>query len=200
MSLSNDELQFLLAYVDGQLEDDDLPDVEELLDKSDEARRVVEQAMAVGEWIRTSSDEQAKAAKADSIVDAVMSEAESLGGAKVITLERERAKRALNRQRVKEFGALAAVAALVALFYAWPRPSQAPEMAQNVPAPVASPAPTAPPSAAPSAEEAPAFAEDGVEVDTVESAHQVSVFYVPGVTNAKASSVVVWIGEDQEGH
>src|SRR6202035_5782485 len=85
-------------------------------------------------------------------VDAVMAEADKLGGGKVITLERERARRALNRQRVKEFGALAAVAAVFALLWAWPGSRQGvgspePEMVAKGPS-FASPMPR-PPERAP---------------------------------------------------
>jgi anti-sigma factor RsiW len=203
MSLTPDELEYLMAYVDGQFDDDETPEAEALLAKNDEARRLVDNVMAVGDWVREASD--AKAAKADGIADAVMDEAEALGGAKVILLEREKARRALNRQRVKEFSALAAVAAAVALFYALPNNAgQQPDVIAQVPPemrakPAPTEAPVAPPSAAP---EEPAFAstDEGVVVDSVESAHQVSIFYLPGVANANASSVVVWIGDDQEAH
>jgi anti-sigma factor RsiW len=202
MSLSPDELEYLMAYVDGQFDDDETPEAEALLAKNEEARRLVENVMAVGDWVREASD--AKATTADGIADAVMEEAQALGGAKVILLEREKARRALNRQRFKEFSALAAVAAAVALFYAWPQGGVQPEMVAQVPPemrakPTPPVAPAPPPSAPP---EEPAFAstDEGVVVDSVESAHQVSIFYLPGVANANASSVVVWIGDDQEAH
>jgi hypothetical protein len=46
-----------------------------------------------------------------------------------------------------------------------------------------------------------AYLQSGVDVESVESpAHEVSVFYVPATASANpnASSVVVWIGEDEQ--
>jgi hypothetical protein len=58
---------------------------------------------------------------------------------------------------------------------------------------------------APGAPAAPGSPTSGVDVEQVESpSHQVSVFYLPAVaaaaTNSNASSVVVWIGDDNGGH
>ena len=204
MSLSRDELEYLSAYVDGQIDDEDAPEVDEVLAKSEDARRFIEDVSALGDWVRREADDKAAAAKADAIVIDVLAEAEKLGGAKIIQLERERARRALNRQRVKEFGALVACAACLALLWGWPREAAPPMAVATGPKPVV---PAPPPSGAPSpaatsSDEEVLFAgkEPGVEVDSVESPHQVSVFYLPGVANANASSVVVWIGDDQEGH
>jgi anti-sigma factor RsiW len=229
VKLSHDDIEYLMAYVDGQLDEDEVRDVEALLAKNEEARRLVSELGAVGDWVRESCDAKATVAKADRIVDAVMAEADKLGGGKVITLERERARRALNRQRVKEFGALAAVAAVFVLLWAWPGSRGAvnpePEMVAKGP-PFASPMPR-PPEKAPvspgglgvspsspadspkppegvleGTAEGSALAvgsEEGVDIENVESPHQVSVFYLP-VTNKNAASVVVWIGEPEEVH
>jgi anti-sigma factor RsiW len=120
MSLTKNELLYLMAYADGEVDDDELPEVEALIAKSDEAKQVLEQQAALRQWALDAGEASATQARADGIADAVMSKIEALGGASVITLERERAKRSLNRQRTKEFGALAAVAAVVSLFYLWP--------------------------------------------------------------------------------
>jgi hypothetical protein len=225
VSLSHDELTVLMAYVDGQLDDEDVAEVEELLAANEDARRTIEHLTAVGEWVRSSADATAKAAKADSIADAVMAEAEKLGGAKVISLDRQRAKRALNRQRIKEFGAIAAVAAAVAAIWAWPDkahppgptpdeiaatehkgpsyPSPMPRPPENAPAKTGDPsgpgvAPDKGPVIPPESGEALAVgSKEGVDVENVESTHQVSVFYLP-VSNKNAASVVVWIGEPAE--
>jgi hypothetical protein len=211
MSLSSDELVQLMAYIDGQVDEDEVAEVEALIARSAEARHVVADVSAVGAWMREASDQKAAAAGADKIADLVMAEAEALGGAKVITLERERARRALNRQRVKEFSALAAVAAALTLLWLWPAHDRTPPVAvANAPAPtstgapspikpgVSSPTPPMPGGVAP-ADSSPALAvgsEDGVDVENVESAHNVSVFYLP-VANKNAASVVVWIGEEE---
>jgi len=120
MSLTENELIYLMAYVDHQVDDDELPEVHDLLERSEEARLIVAQHAALGDWVRTSNDLRAAEAGADRIASHVMTEIESLGGAKVIEIERERGRVALNRQRVKEFGTLFAIAAVVLAFWAMP--------------------------------------------------------------------------------
>ena len=137
MSLSETELIYLMAYVDGQVDDDELPEVLELLKTNDEARQIVAQHAALGDWVRQNSDERAEAAGADRIADRVLVEIEKLGGGKVIVLEKERARHALNRQRVKEFGALVAVAAMAAAFLLMPSQAKGP-VAANGPKPPSS--------------------------------------------------------------
>lgn len=211
MSLSETELIYLMAYVDGQVDDDELPEVTALLDRSDEARQIVAQHQALGDWVRDSSDARAAEAGADRIADHVLSEIEKLGGATIINLERERAKAALRRQRTKEFGALFAVAAAAAAFWLVPTAQQAPvAVAPSAVTPAGSVLPVQPiPSAgsvvaaaSPSTSGAIASASEpegaDVEVQSVDSpSHPFSIFYVPAATglNAHSSSVVVWIGE-----
>jgi anti-sigma factor RsiW len=206
MSLSQNELLYLMAYVDGQVDDDELPEVEALLAKSEEARQIVAQHRAMGDWVRSSSDARAAEAGADRIATRVAAEIEQLGGGKVIELEKERARLALNRQRVKEFSALFVAFAAAAAFFLLP--TRPPEPVAQAPKPVAPPAPSPPPSTAvasatpagsPSAA-AVATTDDttNVDVQAVDSSHPFSIFYVPGVTgvNAHATSVVVWIGDE----
>jgi negative regulator of sigma E activity len=215
MSLTHTELVYLMAYVDGEVEDDELPEVEALLAKSEEARSIVAQHAAMGDWVRTSSATKAEAAGADKIADIVLHEIDKLGGGKVVSLEREKARIALNRQRTKEFGALAATAAVAAGIWLLPAKSASVAVvkppAKSAPAPApepqAAPAPSAPGPAAENAvaaagepsESDPASAEGRtVDVQTVESpSHPFSIFYVHGAAglNAQASSVVVWIAE-----
>jgi anti-sigma factor RsiW len=205
--LTHNELIYLMAYVDGQVDADELPEVEELLARSEEAQQIVAQHRAMGDWVRESSEEKAVAGGADAIADVVLHEIDKLGGGKVISLERERARLALNRQRVKEFGALGAVAAVAAALWLVPTRSSPVAVAPPV-APVApvvqapipsavSPAPSAVPSAMAVTE--PSESDPvGVDVQSVESpSHPFSIFYVPAATgvNAQASSVVVWIAE-----
>jgi hypothetical protein len=223
MSLSETELIYLMAYVDGQVDDDELPEVTALLARSEEARQIVAQHAALGDWVREASDARAATAGADAIAGDVIAAIDKLGGGKVIDLERERARVALNRQRVKEFSALFAVAAAAAVFWLMPtRPNETVATAPRPSAHTASPAPSAralaaapatpgSPGAGPSgtgssgAGAAGALAsgaeaeEPNVDVQTVDSAsHPFSIFYVPGATgvNAHSSSVVVWIGEE----
>jgi anti-sigma factor RsiW len=209
MALSRNELTYLMAYVDGEVEDDEIPEVEALLAKSEEARQLVEQHQAMGDWVRGLGDElgNKKGFGVEHIATHVMSEVEKLGGAKVITLERERAKRELNRQRVKEFGALAAVAAVAAGLYFWPSGGEtgaSGPVVASLPSVAPAESDTVPPAPSDTEEEpnAPTAvasngAGGGVDVETVESpAHQFSVFYVPASHTANAQSVVVWIGEE----
>ena len=147
----------------------------------------------------------------------MLAEIEQLGGGKVIGIERERARAALNRQRVKEFSALFAVAAVAAAF--WLIPASSPEPvasapSSSVPTPLSStPAPEVGSAVAavpgPSGSAAVALGAaggggggevegPGVDVQTVESElHPFSIFYVPAATglNAHSPSVVVWIAE-----
>jgi hypothetical protein len=206
-TLSKNELVYLMAYADGEVDADEIPEVEALIAKSEEAQQIMVQQAALREWVVRQGEQRATEARADRIADAVMAGVEELGGAKVISLERGRAKRELNRQRTKEFGALAAIAAAVALFWFWPSQQEAPvaqvqKEAQPVVPAVTAPSVSESASAEPTAPEAVANAEGevpGIDIQAVESPqHQFSIFYVPAATgtNAHASSVVVWIGEE----
>jgi len=101
MSLSREELLQLMAYVDGEVEEGEIPEVLALLAKSDPGRRFVEQHSAVGEWVRASGEAHAVAARADDIVGAVMVRVAELGSAPglapVIVLEHGRAKTVRSR-------------------------------------------------------------------------------------------------------
>ena len=212
MSLSKNELVYLMAYADGEVDEDEMPEVEALIAKSEEAQHLMVQQSALRDWVIRDGERRATEGRADLIADAVMAGVEGLGGAKVIAIERGRAKRELNQQRMKEFGALAAIAAAVALFVLWPSEENAPVAEREVPAvPSVTPAsPGTAGSAAPNEEplggpsEALAIAEgegevSPIDIQAVESPeHQFSIFYVPAATgtNAHASSVVVWIGEE----
>jgi anti-sigma factor RsiW len=208
VSLSKNELIYLMAYADGEVDADEMPEVEALIAKSEEAQHVMAQQAALRDWVVGDGERRATEGQADRIADAVMAQIEELGGAKVIALERGRAQRELNRQRTKEFGALAAIAAAVALFWFWPSSESAPIAKKEPIAPSASSAahPDTPPAetaAAAPLGSAEVLATDGelpgIDIQAVESpAHQFSIFYVPAATgaNAHASSVVVWIGEE----
>jgi hypothetical protein len=218
MSLSETELIYLMAYVDGQVDDDELPEVTALLERSEEARQIVRQHAALGDWVRETYDERAKAGGADQIATTVLAEIDKLGGGKVIEIEKTRSRAALKRQRIKEFSALFAVAAAAALFWLIPSTSQPVAQAPKAPAPPVSVAAAPPPASSTPASSTPSPADSalamsaaavgdlpvddpegaGVDVQTVESPdHPLSIFYVPAATgvNAHSSSVVVWIGE-----
>jgi hypothetical protein len=200
VSLSKDDLLQLMAYADGELDEGEIPGVLALLEKSDEARRILEQHSAVGEWVRASGEEHAVAARADDIAGNVMDRIAQLRGANVTPLD-SRTKSARTRERVMAFGVVCAAAAAVSLFYLWPfaRPAtteRGPAAGSTESAPLASG------SSVPAAPIQVAAAEpegEGTDVQAVESPnHPVSIFYMPAATgpNAHASSVVVWIGEE----
>jgi len=212
MSLSKNELVYLMAYADGEVDADEMPEVEALIAKSEEAQHIMVQQEALRDWVVRDGEQRATEGRANLIADAVMAGIDGMGGAKVIAIERGRAKRELNQQRLKEFGALAAIAAAVALFALWPSPENAP-VAERVAEPETSASPVSPlptpPASAPPNEETPGApsealaASEGevpaIDIQAVESPeHQFSIFYVPAATgtNAHASSVVVWIGEE----
>jgi hypothetical protein len=200
-----------MAYLDGEVEESQIPEVLALLAKSDSARRIVEQHEAVAEWVRASTRQRAVAARTEDIAGAVMARVAELD--RPYALGQGRAKGVRSRDRVLAFGVFCAAAAAVFLFYLWPPRSGQSSGANGGQAGAIE---SAPPSAVGSAELAPpgfgsgepaaptpiAAAEpegEGVDVQAVESPHHpISIFYMPAATgaNAHASSVVVWIGEE----
>lgn len=204
-----------MVYVDGEVEDDEMSGVLALLAKSDEARRIVEQHSAVGEWVRVSAQQHAVAGRADDIASAVMSEVVELGLPRVAALDPRRTRS--RRERAMVVVVLCATAAAVAL-YAW-RPQVGrrseqlsrrngaptePAAVERAPAAAGGSVESAPPVAS---HESAALAQiaaaepegQGTDVQAVESPHHpVSIFYMPAATgaNGHASSVVVWIGEE----
>ncbi len=212
MSLSENELIYLMAHVDGQVDPDELAEVAALLERSEEARQIVAQHAALGDWVRQTTEAHAAEAGADRIAGRVLAEIEQLGGGKVIEIERERGRVALNRQRVKEFSALGVVAAIAAAFLLMPTREPAPvavrETAPRASASRVSPATSGSAEVAstdvvPSTDPLALVTEpevdggEGVEVQSVDSPSPFSLFYVPATTglNAHSSTVVVWIDE-----
>ena len=216
MSLSKNDLLELMAYRDGEIDDNKVPEVEALVARSEFAKRILEQGEALRPW--AAHTREATAAGSKGIANAVMARIEELEGAAVPGLGPRRAKVRLGLRRILHapksgafgigFGTLAAVAAAVGLFYLWPigaSDQKAPLAARATRdgengSFSASPAPVAPSSATTSTPVAVAAAappeEPGIDIDAIESPeHQFSIFYVPGAT-PHASSVVVWIGEE----
>ncbi len=209
-TLSHDVLLELMAYADGELDDDARARIEGVLRESDEARAVVAAMDPLGEFVRTSAETGAQAA--DGIANAVMARIEADSAHDVIAttraandagggeLERARARRAA-RNRV--FAAAAAVAALAAGYFVMARPA-----APNGEA-VAVETPSTPTASAALPREAPSTATvavldtpqtAGVEVEHVDAPNNdVSVIYVPAVAtpDVNASSVVIWINDDK---
>jgi hypothetical protein len=217
VSLSKTDLLELMAYRDGEIDDNKVPEVEALVARSEPAKRILEQGDALRPW--AARTREATAAGSRGIANAVMARIEELEGAAVPGLGPGRAKVGLGLRRILHapksgafgigFGTLAAVAAAVGLFYLWPLGGASDQKAPLAARATrdrengsfsASPAPVAPSSATTSTPIAVAAAappeEPGIDIDAIESPeHQFSIFYVPGAT-AHASSVVVWIGEE----
>ncbi len=198
MSLPPDTMLELMALADGELQGDARERAEKLVAQSDEARRIVEQlrSPALGSLLEEAMNE--RAGTADGIADAVMARLERLErkdeAPAVVRLAdaRARARRGVPRPLLAGTLAVLGVAAAVALYFHSGREGP------DVRSPVASVGRSsvdvqAPPIARP--------AED-VEVDQVESEHDITVFSIPlGGAAAAAipgnpSSVVIMIEDD----
>jgi hypothetical protein len=215
VSLSKNELLELMAYRDGEIDENKVPEVEALVARSELAKRILEQGDPLRPW--AARTREATVAGSKGIANAVMA---TIEGAEVPGLRLGRANVEVGLPRILRapkfgafgmgFGAFAAVAAAVGLFYLWPigrasdqkasLAARATRDTELVGSFSASPAPVAPSSATTSTPIAVAAAappeEPGIDIDAIESPeHQFSIFYVPGAT-AHASSVVVWIGEE----
>lgn len=216
MSLSRDQVLRLMAYADGELDEEDRAGVEALLASNDEARCVVAamEGSAIGEWVRTAQEERAVAALeklggADSIADSVLAKIETPQQV-VVDFASARArqqKQAGSRRTGAIVVGVLALAAGVALYIASER-SKNPGVSvpvavtnpptQQAPTPQAPTAPTSteqpsvtPPAAVAGAEQPP------VEIESDSS--DVSVYYVPtspgAAANVNATSVVIWFDE-----
>ena len=210
MSLSEQTMLDLMAYADGELNDSATKRIEKLVARDAEARNVLEAMQTLSQCVQISSaDCPAPTADIDGIVDSVMKTVSTLP----IPKDEERPIRLLRAGTAAVVSALIAVAAGWALFApdlarstdkiaAMESARQALDVAKNAP-------PTQPGSVVATADPPPPVLSEpgGVELDHVESpSHEVSVFYVPAVAesltengNSAATSVVVWIGDNQRG-
>jgi hypothetical protein len=196
MSLPPDTMLELMALADGELQGDARKRAETLVAQSDEARRIVEQlrSPALGSLLAEAMSEQA--AGAEGIADAVMARVERLerkdDAPGVVRLADGRARRGVPRPLLAGTLAVLGVAAAVALYL---RSSQE---GPDVRSPVASVGRSSVDVQAPQA----ARPAEDVEVDQVESEHDITVFSIPlGGAAAAAipgnpSSVVIMIEDD----
>jgi hypothetical protein len=196
MSLPPDTMLELMALADGELQGDARERAETLVAQSDEARRIVEQlrSPALGSLLAEAMSEQA--AGAEGIADAVMAGVERLerkdDAPGVVRLADARARRGVPRPLLAGTLAVLGVAAAVALYL---RSSQE---GPDVRSPVASVGRSSVDVQAPQA----ARPAEDVEVDQVESEHDITVFSIPlGGAAAAAipgnpSSVVIMIEDD----
>jgi len=187
-ALNEEQVLDVMAYADGELAGDDEERVKALLEGSAEARELLASFGAIGDGVRSA----VAPPEGIDIVAAVM--------ARVVPNELDRARlKRVGRTRMAVVGAsLLAVAAAVALY-----------IHQNGDAPTAKDEPHVKPQVvqlpAPS-DTAPApgplaLAAHGVQIDSVDTATQVSVFYVPSSegTSENSQSVVVWIDDPSPG-
>ncbi len=198
MSLSQQTMLELMAYADGELDEKDRARIEQLLASSEDARRLVGAVNDLGEWV-AETYEQPPALLSNGIAGAVMARvmalpesAPALKAGGVIDLA------AARRTRLAAVAvAVVALAAGVMLYARDSHDTQTAGLSQSrQPPAVLMPAPLPP---VPEVEVAAARGV-GVDVDQLESpSHEVSVFYLPAVAAANASSVVVWIGDDDKG-
>ena len=225
MSLSQDTMLELMAYADGELEGEALARTEALVQSSDEARRVVEAMGGLGDVVREGLDARPELVKADAIVHGVM---RKINAEPTARMRKPRSIAPAGERRIgRVVGMIAGgLAMAAAAFFLLRSPSSEVNGAQATngsPANASSTGVIQPQNAATGggalAQETPPNGGtnggptgtnsgppgSGVDVEQVESpSHQVSVFYLPAVAaaaaNSNASSVVVWIGDDNGGH
>ena len=214
MSLSKETLIDLMALADGELEGEARDHAESLLTQSEEARRIVEAMRSSSEGLGKLLDDamNERAAAADGIADAVMAtltqatqasqSAQATQGAEVGGVVRLADARGRTRRNVPKpqlvAGALTvlALAAAVAIYV---RSSQDSGVEERLPvASVSNPMVDVQPPLAQAARP-----RQDVEVDQVESPHDITVFSIPlggaaaaAANPANPSSVVIMIEDD----
>jgi len=199
-TLSEEALLDLMAYADGELDGEAKVRVEALIAEDADAARAVAEMRTLGDCVRVIEAARPVPDSVASIADHVMVQVNQAQAAKVaaaipIGVRRRRAALAAMASGV------VALAAGWMLFVHHPDVSMEdddgePQAVASASAPLPVPDESDPAYAAtePSLPPSP-----GVNVDTVESPHQVSVFYVPAVAaeeSENASSVIVWIGDN----
>jgi hypothetical protein len=211
MSLSEQTMLDLMAYADGELDGSANKRIEKLVARDAEARKVLDAMQTLTECVQISSaDRPAPAFDVDGIVDSVMKTVSTLP----VPKDEERPIRLLRAGTAAVVSALIAIAASYALFAPDFAPSaerdEGAEVVRQALAAAKTPPPPEPPPVVAVAEpvKPPVLTEPGgVELDHVESpSHEVSVFYVPALAESltengdnAATSVVVWIGDNQRG-
>jgi hypothetical protein len=206
MSMSSERMMKLMAYADGELEGADKAEIEKLVESNEEAARVVNAMLGLGDFVRVGHEDKVApiVAKHDrvNLTDAIMKSVEKaeIEPAKpvsnVSSLDAARAKK-----RNVGVGIVAALALAASIFFVMQeKPAEKPMAAKPTPV---SPAQTqkAPAPQQMASNEAPtvnATTSAGVEVQAFESpGHSVSVFYLP-TANELSTSVTVWVDEEKK--
>jgi anti-sigma factor RsiW len=203
MSLSREAMLDVMAYVDGELDGDALDRTEALLASDEDAARLALELRTLGDCVRVVQTDRALSKNPDEIADDVM---KALDKNVVVPI----APVAIRRRNAIIAGTISSALAIAAAWFLLAHngvPAATTDIAQQpVAQATANPVqlPTIPsdtPAAIdPEKMAAEAYLQSGVDVESVESPkHEVSVFYVPATASANpnASSVVVWIGEDE---
>ena len=198
MSVSPDRMMKLMAYADGELEGSEKAEVEKLVETNEEAARIVNAMLGLGDFVREGNEAKVAPIVAKvNLTDAIMKKVESAeiepakATSNVSSLDAARAKR-----RNVGLGVVAALALAASIFFV-ARDKQEEKPMASKPAPVQTQ--SAPQQMAsvelPSVN---ASTAAGVEVQAFESpGHSVSVFYLP-TANELSTSVTVWVDESGE--
>lgn len=201
MSMSSERMMKLMAYADGELEGADKAEIEKLVASDEEAARVVDAMLGLGDFVREGHDAKvapviAKVDLTDSIMKAVEKAEIEPAKSNVTSLDAARAKK-----RNVGVGVVAALALAASIFFVMQnKPDEKPMAAKPKPVPTQTQAQTASPQqmASNDVPSMNASSGAGVEVEAVESpGHSVSVFYLP-TANELSTSVTVWVDETGE--
>jgi anti-sigma factor RsiW len=189
----------LMAYADGELEGADRARVEARIAAEPDVARFVDQVRGLGGLVRDGHAARCDAAGVDGIADAVLARLANEKAEPNPAPENARKVLSLDRQRSQRPGlarplGVATLVALAAGVVLWMQHTdeQRKTSAQR-PLPLVTSEPVA-------SLEVPSPATPKLDdPDDIDSTHQVSVFYLPSTAAAKAPSVVVWIGDDDNG-
>lgn len=204
MSLSSERMMQLMAYADGELEGADKAEIEKLVESNEEAARVVNAMLGLGDYVREghdASDAKKTIAKVD-LTDAIMKKVE---GAEIEPAKKTdtnvRSLDARAKKRNMGVGIVAALALAASIFAVMQNKPDEKPMASKPSTPVGVTTQTAPAPQQMASNELPAVngtTSAGVEVQAFESpGHSVSVFYLP-TANELSTSVTVWVDETGE--
>jgi anti-sigma factor RsiW len=179
VTLAAGTMMKLMAYADGELDAADRKDIEALLAKDEEAKKIVAQMRSLGAVVAAVHPKVPEIDIADAVMAKVKDTKPEPGGrdkTNVVSLADRRASRA------KIGVAVAAVLALAASIVIWSRPKETP--LAELPKPV------------PQAQVA--IPEPGIVVEPIDSPGQtVKVIYGPGKDEMQ-TSVIIWVDEERK--
>jgi anti-sigma factor RsiW len=206
MSVSPDRMMKLMAYADGELDGVEKAEVEKLVESNEEAARIVNAMLGLGDYVRAGheSSDAKTIAKVD-LTDAIMKKVadekpDTKPDTNVRSLDAARGER--DKKRNVGVGIVAALALAASVFFVMQnKPDEKPMASKPVVVPTqtqAVPVPTPNQMASNDVPSVNASTSAGVEVEAVQSpGHSVSVFYLP-TANELSTSVTVWVDETAE--